>query len=388
MKTGVGLSRKAEAKDAASLALKEAVSKAGGANLLLVFSSVKYNQEEVIETINNEKPEGALVAGCSDSGEIINGEDLACSESVAVMAINSEDMKISSAIGHGAKEDSYKAGKEMAEKLKEKSTDPSLIILFNEGLAENGAAIVRGVQDVFGEDFPIVGGSAGDDFKFEKTYQYHNGEVLNGAVVGLAVSGEFSFGLGVRHGWEPVGVPMTVNKVEGAVLKEVDNKPALNIYEEHFGKKAEDLIDQPLAQLAYTYPLGMTVEGTDEFLIRDAVVANKEGEITVAAEIPEGSEIRIMLGDREKAVIAAREAATEARESLGKEPKAAIIFNCMARNKLLGMDKNLEIEALKSVIGEDTPFIGFYTYGEVGPLFKNKKSVFHNETIALLLLGE
>jgi hypothetical protein len=266
-------------------------------------------------------------------------------------------------------------------------------MMFLDGLAENGAAAVRGAQSVLGKNFPIVGGSAGDDFLFSKTYQYCNDQVLTNSIVGVGFSGAFSFGVGVRHGWEPIGLPMKVTKAQGAKLIEVDNRPALSIYEDYFGKKAEELIKEPIAKLAYTYPLGMSVKGSSEFLIRDAVIANKKGEITCAAEIPQGSEIRLMLGDRERAIKAAKEAAVGALNQLKKtKPRVIFVFNCIARYKLLGSEIGEEINAVQKILGKEVPLIGFYTYGELAPLEGKLGlecfSVFHNETMALVVLGD
>jgi hypothetical protein len=44
---------------------------------------------------------------------------------------------------------------------------------------------------------------------------------------------EFAFG--VNHGWMPVGLPMKITKSEGAILKEVNNRPAIALYEDYFG---------------------------------------------------------------------------------------------------------------------------------------------------------
>jgi len=137
----------------------------------------------------------------------------------------------------------------------------------------------------------------------------------------------------------------------------------------------------------------MSVEGSPELLIRDVVIANEKGEITCAAEIPEGSEIRLMLGDYEKAIQAAKGAAENALTQLkGVSPKAIFIFNCVARYKLLGARIGEEIAAIQNVLGKDVPLIGFYTYGEQAPLGgvlgPECFSVFHNETMALMVLGE
>ncbi len=389
IKSAVGVSEIKESQVAGQAAAEEAIGGLdGSADLMMVFSSSAHDQEETISGVNSVAGD-ATVVGCSDAGEIVGDEKNAYGGAVAVMAFKFGDVKLVTAEAGGAKEDSHVAGKNLAERIIEKNGGkPSLVMILIDGLAENGAAVVRGMQEVLGDDFPIMGGSAGDDFKFEKTYQYHEGKVITDSVVGIALTGDFSFGMGVKHGWEPIGLPMTVTKAEGAVLKEVDGKPAISIYEEHFGKRAEDLVKEPLARMAYTYPLGIAVEGMDELLIRDVVIANEKGEITAAAEIPEGSRIRLMIGDRNKAIEAARTAAQNAMDALKGEPKAAIMFNCIARNKLLGIECKTEIDAVREVIGKDVPIIGFYTYGEVGPFeAEGGKSVFHNETMNLLLLG-
>jgi hypothetical protein len=392
IKAGVGRSNNPDAARAGAEACKLALDRAGGrADLIIVFSTVAYDQERMLWGVRSVSKEVPLV-GCSDSGEI-TGEG-PVSKHVAVMALNSDTIDFTIGVGKGTDKDSQKAGREAAREVKRKAKkEISLFMMLLDGLAENGAAAVRGVQEVFGKNFPIMGGSAGDDFLFKKTYEYCNDQVLTNAVVGIGLSGKFSFGVGVRHGWEPIGLPMKVTKAKGAKLIEVNNRPALSIYEDYFGKKAEELIKEPIARMAYTYPLGMSVEGSPELLIRDVVIANEKGEITCAAEIPEGSEIRLMLGDPDKAIQAAKEAAENALSQLkGAKPKAIFVFDCMARNKLLGARIGEEILAIQNVLGKEVPLIGFYTYGEQAPLGgvlgPECFSVFHNETVALLVLGE
>jgi len=392
IKAGVGRSNNPDAIKAGTEACEQALKQAGDkANLIIVFASVVYNQEAMLKGVRAVSGETPLV-GCSDSGEITTQG--VTSKYVAVMALNSDVIDFTIGVGQGTDKDSHKAGVEAAKDVKKKlKEDASLFMMFPDGLAKNGAAVVRGVQQVFGKNFPIMGGSAGDDFLFKKTYEYYNDQVLSNSVVGVGLSGKFSFGVGVRHGWEPIGLPMKVNKSEGGKLIKVDNRPALSVYEDYFGKKAEELIKEPIAKMAYTYPLGMSVEGSDELLIRDVIIASKEGEITCAAEIPQGSEVRLMLGDAEKAMEAAKEAAESALAQLnGKQPKAILMFNCMARNKLLGARMGEEIIAVQNVLGKGTPLLGFYTYGEQAPLggVVGDKcfSVFHNETMTLMVLGE
>jgi len=391
IKAGVGKSKVSDPFEAGAEVCNAALEKAGGANLIFAFSTVAYEQEKMLAGIRSVSKEIPLV-GCSTSGEIT--DEGSFSKHVVAMAFKSDNIEFNIGIGQGADKNSFKAGEKAAKEVKKRAKKPiSLFIMLLDGLAENGAAAVRGIQKVFGKNFPIIGGSAGDDFQFKKTYQYYNEQILTNAAIGIGLSGRFSFGVGVKHGWEPIGLPMKVTKAKGGKLIEVNNRPALSIYEDYFGKKAEELVKEPIARMAYTYPLGMSVEGSSELLIRDVVIANEKGEINCAAEIPEGSEIRLMLGDPEKAIQAVKEAAGNALNQLKEtKPKVIFVFDCMARNKLLGPRVGEEISAIQNVLGKEVPLIGFYTYGEQAPLggILEPKcfSTFHNETMALLVLSE
>lgn len=392
IKAGVGRSNNSNAIEAGAEAVKKALSQTDNkANLIVVFSTATYDQKKILEGIMSVSKDISLV-GCSDSGEITTEGPV--SKHVAVMALNSDTIDFTIGIGKETDKDSYKAGVVAAKEVKKKAKkDISLLIILLDGLAENGAGALRGIQKVFGKNLPIIGGSAGDDFLFKKTYQYYNGEVLENSIIGIGFSGKFSFGVGVKHGWEPITLPMKVTKAKGSKLIEINNRPALFIYEDYFGKRIQELIKKPIARIAYTYPLGMNVEGSEEFLIRDVVSANEKGEITCTAEILEGSEIRLMLADRDKAIEAAKEAAENALKQLkGAKPKAIFVFDCMTRNKLLGPRIGEEITAIQNVLGKDVPLIGFYTYGEQAPfrgvLGADCFSVFYNGTITLLVLGE
>jgi hypothetical protein len=188
-----------------------------------------------------------------------------------------------------------------------------------------------------------------------------------------------------------------VTKSEGSVVHELDGRPALSIYEDYFGEKAGDLRKEPLARMAITYPLGIKLPGMEEYLIRDPITVDEKGAITCAAEIPEGSEIRLMIGSKEKAVEAAEDAARKLVrdfEQAGTRPKLVLMFNCIAREKLFAQKANDEIQAVMRIIGEDVPLLGFYTYGEQAPIggevhdLEKCSPRFYNETVVMFAIGE
>lgn len=390
IKAGVGVSLKIDSKQAGIDACKNAMSNISDAGLIIVFCSVKKDQEAVIAGIREVSGKTPLI-GCSSAGEITN--EGVYDGSVAVMAIESDQIRFVLGSGGEIALGARKAGAKLAENLKNQLFfDSKYVLLFSDVLAGNGSDVVRGIKDVFGEDYFIAGGAAGDDFLFKETYQYLNEKVIKSSVVGVGISRNAAIGVGVRHGWTAIGLTMKVTKSNGAVLEELDGKPAISIYEEYFGEKAEEIKNESLARMAITYPLGMRVEGSEEFLIRDPITVDEKGAITCAAEIPQGSEIRLMIGSKEDAIKAAESAARQARKQLkGREIKAVILFDCIARKKLFGRYAFEEIKAIKSVLGEDVPLLGFYSYGEIAPLggdVSSCNSNFHNETSVILAFGE
>ena len=397
IKASVGVSQGEDAYTVGANSAQDALDQLGqkDPDLMLVFSSVKYDQEKMLEGVRSVVPNSLLV-GSSTSGEITT-QGPAKESSVAVMAIKSPEIKYATGVGEDIAKGPRLAGKMAADKVKQAAGEAlKAFIMFPDVLVGNGADTVRGVLDSLGEHFPVVGGASGDDFAFKKTFQYLADKVYSGAVVGLGLSGNFKIGIGVKHGWLPIGESMKVTKSEGGVLHELDGKPAINIYKDYFGEEeAQKLQNETLAKLAITYPLGMTIAGSDEMLIRDPLTVDANGSITCAAEIPQGSEIRLMIGSREEAVRVAEIAAQNAVDQLeGSQPKAVIIFNCIARNKLFGDRSGEEISAIQKVVGAETPLIGFYTYGEQAPLGGEVKNIekcnsaFHNETVVICVLAD
>ncbi|MEK7173444.1 MAG: FIST N-terminal domain-containing protein, partial [Patescibacteria group bacterium] len=122
IKAGVGRSNNPNATQAGAEACQEALKGAGGtANLIVVFSTVAYDQKEVVEGVKSVS-KGILLVGCSDAGEITTQGPT--SKNVAVMALQAPDIDFTVGVGKGADKDSFEAGKQAAEAVKEKAKEP------------------------------------------------------------------------------------------------------------------------------------------------------------------------------------------------------------------------------------------------------------------------
>jgi hypothetical protein len=67
-------------------------------------------------------------------------------------------------------------------------------------------------------------------------------------------------------------------------------------------------------------------------------------------------------------------------KAAARKPKFVLHFECVGRGKVVFRDAE-KIELIRSLqqdIGEDVPWLGFYTYGEIGPV--KEHNCFHNFT--------
>lgn len=396
---GIGISASEDSFSAGVAAAHEASAALdAGQNLPLriafVFASSSFVHGEVLAGIRSIVGQDVQIVGASTAGEITNSGP-ALRDSVAVMLLTSDTVNCTAAVATGLTVDSTAAGSHLAEQLQ--SIPPELVMMFADGLKGNGSAVIRGITSILGNHFPIVGGSAGDNGKLVETHQFLGDSSYTDAVVGVGLSGNFKFAVGVNHGWNAVGAPHTVTKSAGTTIHEINNQPAVSLYERYLGvEEVANLRSEMLGEIALSYPLGIKDPQSDEFLLRAPFVVAEDGSIVCGGEVLEGSEVQLMVGSKEDAIAAANRAAQSALDNLGTTPKVAFIFSCHVRNTLFSNKETAreEIRAIQAVIGDSVPIIGFYTYAEQAPIAGSSYSInkctpqLHNETVVITLIGE
>jgi hypothetical protein len=390
MKVGVGLSIK---KDPA-LAVKEAARLAhfniGGdkIDLAIVFSSINLSYFGLLKTITAYLGDIPAI-GCSGLA-IISNEGIH-KNGIIIMALKfPEGVYFSTAaIKEMSSKTSLGAGEELGEKLLYgfKDVRRDLSIVFSDGLMQDGSSFLSGLQERLGKSFPLVGGCASDNLAFKKTYVYYNQEMLSDAACGILLGGRFNFGIGVKHGWKPLGKPRQVTKSYAGIVYEIDGKPAVNIYEDYFACDLANL-KKELKRISTLYPIGIYLEGEAEYLLRNLIAIQDDGSLLFQGSVPVNSQIRLMIGTKESCLLATRQALEEVKNGLlGHKSNFVLVFDSVSRYILLGRGAQEELKIIKEILGADTQIIGLYTYGEQAPL----KSInyqgmarSHNQTITIL----
>lgn len=399
LKVGVGSSNEKDSFEAGRRAAGQAMEQLEDTrpDIAVVFASQRLAYKELLEGIVSVVGDVQMVGGTT-AGEISTyglGEG-----SVVICLIRSNRLSFKAAKIAGMTKDEKSCGINLAGKILE-NTDKNKaksLILFPDGLGGDGVALLDGVQSVLSSSFEVAGGFLGDDGRFKETFQFYNGSCYRGDLVtGMLISGDDHYvtSTGVASGFESIGGKIYCTRAEKNVVQEFDNTPALDFYKDLLG----DERSKRLPGICLEYPFGLidskaNIGNYEYFQLRCGLSVNEEdGSITLAGAIPKGSAITLTTASRSDIINGARQAAVQAKEGLkGAVPKLVLMFSCIGRKIVLGRRTSEEINIVRQTFGEDVPVLGFYTYGEIGPIDKNKNELkaarFHNETVVLWVLGE
>jgi hypothetical protein len=399
---GVGLSTQREPVAAAREATRLAAINihSSKVDLAIVFSSADLACAALLKTIHAALKSRVPIIGCSSAG-IISNEGI-FKHGLVVMLLdfppnayfNIACVKDIQRVG------AFNAGKEMGDRLLHgfRNIHRDFSVIFSDGLMDEASNLISGLQEKLGRSFPLVGASASDNMQFLRTYIYFNEEVLTDSAVGILLGGKLSFGLGIKHGWKPLGKPRTITKGEGNIIQKIDGEPAAKIYEEYLACGLPQL-QKEIRRISTLYPIGLYLPGEQEYLLRNVLSIEGNGSMRLQGNVVEGAAVRLMIGTKESCLNATLQAMNEAKKILfapivemtkTEIKNFVFVFDSVSRYMLLRRDASRELEIIKEGFGRNTPIIGLYTYGEQAPLKAvsyQGQAHFHNQTIAILNIG-
>ncbi len=386
---GVGMSHNRNPRNAAKEAVEIALKKANiqQPNFVLMFASVGYSQEIVLDSVR-EMTRHAPLIGCSGEGVITIGEADESNFSVAVMVIQSDEMRFGHGIATGLKDDPTQVGCAIGADIHQQmQPDAKAMFLFADGLTFNFDRFMSGLNDRLKLDrpLPIFGGVAADNFAFKQTYQYHDNQVISDGAVWALLSGDVKLAWAVNHGCAAIGGKRQVTRSKGNIIYEIDHKPILDVLKEYLIEDEIDIWEKAVLNLCLGFKAPGHLHDYDEFLIR--FIPSKDAQadaVTIQTEVVEGCDIWMTRRDHDKIASGINQMAESIQNQLGQAlPKLVFQFDCCGRGKSVFRDqeKLSLLKTLQQKVGADTPWIGLYTLGEIGPV--SGHNCFHNYTAVL-----
>lgn len=320
----------------------------------LYFASPQFDADELSRQMQQLFPDTPMF-GCSSSGEIVSGKML--KHSVVLMLCDHEviddvcvevvenvsgEYRISEALHRF--ETYY--GMPIAEMNHQQYVGMILI----DGLSLAEERIMEKLGDK--TNLTFIGGSAGDDLRFEKTYVYANGRAYENAALLALIKPTVGFDVIKTQSFYPTKQTLLATSVDESTREvlEFNQKPALQAYAEALGMSAEHL-----AEAFSQFPTGLMIG--DEPYVRSPqkIVGDR---IRFFCQIKEGMELSLL---KSTDIIADTKAAIRSKQAELGKISGMINFHCILRTL------ELEEKGLTDAYGQlfaDIPTIGFSTYGE------------------------
>jgi len=384
---GVGHSTNRNPSAAGKEAAAKALERAGIAtpDFVLVFATVGYDQQQLIDAIR-EATARAPLCGCSGEGIITRESFAETNFGVCVMVMASDEIRFEGACVKGIDRHAGAAGERLGTALKPLlAPDTGACFLFADGLSFNFDPFLASFQQSLGreEPLPIFGGLAADNWALQKTYQYFNEEVFSEGMVSFLMSGSAEIAWGINHGCVRVGSKRTITRCEGNIIREIDGVPALDALKEYLDADWMTQWNKSSLNLCLGFKTPEHIrQGYEDHVIRYMPGKNdQEGYVTIQSEVAEGTELWIMRRNKELISSGMAAISHQLKEKLAqRKPKFILHFECVGRGKVVfrESEKGELISAMQRELGSEAPWIGFYSYGEIGPI--SSHNCFHNFT--------
>jgi hypothetical protein len=339
-------------------------------------------------------------------------------KSVAVMLIESDDLKVGIGLGTGIRENPREAAKKATmdalkdlnynpwKQLQNVGPGPALakhapytVLMMDDGAAGVVDYEIYGIQDVMGWA-PLVGGCAGDDGSLEfQPLLFYRGKVYKDAIIITILSGPVKMGYGCGISYTPApGKYGVVTKGDGfREIYEINGKNAFDVWLEWAGAPREEIVKAgrmfPHNQF---HPIGVPESLYPDWIwIKDPFrYVEKEGNIIgigVGGIVPVGTTVHSLDVSTKSVIEGNIKSLNSALNYEGiSKVAAAIAFNCVERLTVLQTEEGKVTEnyaAIMDVLGSP-PIIGnagawgeqmFAPTGNIGA---------QNMTLCTLLIGD
>jgi hypothetical protein len=344
--------------------------------MVLVFLSPYYDPHEFIA-------ETALVLGsvpvfgCTTAGEL--SPDGWGDNSVVALGFAAADFSIVARplpdLGSFRVEDGRRICTELRHESARCSPDAGgqncFGLLLIDGLCRREEAVMSAIYASL-DNIPVVGGSAGDGLRFEKTWVFYDGQAHSDSAILILLKTALPFRLFKCDNFEPTTTKMVVTEadVERRVVKEINAEPAAEEY-----SRAVGIMDTKLDAFSFaSHPVLVRVGGA--YYARSIQQMNPDGSLSFFCAIDEG--MVLTAAQPRNPIGAMHDLFAETRDEIG-DVSIYIGFECVLRR--LDAEQH-QFARDMSELYRNNNVVGFHTYGE------QYRSMHVNQTLTGVAIGK
>lgn len=366
MKSRVGSSVNADARAAGVEAASRAKEGLTDIKLAFVYASVAYDLKAMLEGVKSELPGVPLVGNTSFTG-VVTPEGFIGSDAgfAGVMLLAGSDLTVGVA-GLPKTASPREIGKQAAlAAMKNAGKDVAPTYFYMAAPPAEEEFFLKGVTDVIGR-VPFFGGSAADNSIAGEWSLYEGTNVFpDGVTLAFFYTDKPMCNLytGAYRETGDVGI---ITKIEGnRTLKEINGRPAVEVYAEWTGVSASSLKGGALLAATITSPLGVKDRLGELVAIRHPMNGNDDMSMAIGSNLAEKTAVIRMEASVDELISSASETLEALKKKCGFTPAAFHLVHCGGRRAGIADRMGEVVEGVRKAAG-DVPFIMEFTFGEYG----------------------
>ncbi len=340
---------------------------------VIFFCSSKYDLDKLGYELKSTFP--CPLIGCTTAGEISSrgyqeGGVVGVSLSSPELRLHPRLISLLKKFGLPEAQDladSVRGEVNFSDKTKKESVFGFLII---DGMSVMEEQVIAALYSQL-EEIPIVGGSAGDDLRFETTKVYWDGKFMSDTAVFTIFETTLPFYIFHTQHFKPTDKKMVITGADPSrrIVTEINAEPAAQEYADILGLRMSDLNPAVFSK----YPVMMKIG--DRWHVRSIQKANEDGSLSFYCAIDVGLVLTVGEGDNLTGNLK-----NELDRIRREVPNADLIIGCdciLRRLEILEKGLMNDVNALLNNVN----FVGFSTYGE------QYNSVHINQTLTGVAIG-
>lgn len=361
--------------------------------LIVLHATIGHDHGAILEQAMVMCP-NARIVGCSCAGVIgVEGANENM-RALAVMLVCGDENEIF--IDHNTHIDgknSYDVANKMAKNLKAQSSNINMIQIYAQGIDIAADRALAGIEEEFGPEIPLFGGTASDNMKAINSFQFIDNQIIETGIIMIAYADvSLSIDMVVHHGSLPIGRGFEVTQCERNRIIQIENRPAwpylmdrLDLpHDTHPGPCI------PIAGIGVELPPELQDEYHNKYILRVIVKVDNDGSFYLPVECQNG--LKLWLTQRnEKFIFEGLEIALNRLKDKIKSKEVLSVFHtdCAARGRAMFDKINKEeiIDKMQTAICQNSsiPWLGMYGYGEITRL--GDRNRFHNYTTSIYAIS-
>lgn len=264
--------------------------------------------------------------------------------------------------------------------------DKSLIkdntaLVLSDGLSSKVQDLMDTIYDKVGNEVTYIGGGAGFYDLSQRPCIFDNKGVYQDVAYVCIIKNKTK--IAVKHGWNKLDGPYNVTESHGNIISKIDGYSAFHIYRDVMEEVERiTLYKSDFFIYAKDHPFGIVQKGKYDLIVRDPISITDSEEIICVANIPEGSDVYILKGDKNSLLSSSLEIAEQISLN-APEKYQPMLFNCISRAMFLEGDFQEELKNIQRKLNYKV--IGALSIGEISST-KTGEVIIHNKSTVLGLV--